>query len=176
MGTNIELWTYRLFANQTLFLEEVQQKELVQPSDTSSPSLKNPVMVEAGKKAALARKTGVYTFEAHLRDRPPVIRDVVLAVQEFVMALGEAIEERPKKFYVAYRTTQNIVCMEIQKKKVLLFLKLSPKKVKFEHGFSRDVTEIGHFGTGDVEITLSTLEDVDRVKPLIHQAFEAVGG
>lgn len=175
MGTSIELWTYRLFANQTLFIEEVQQKELISPSEASATQRKNPVMVEAGKKAALARKTGVYSFETHLKGKPKAISEIVLAAQEFVMSLGEAIEERPKKFYIAYRTTQNAVCMEVQKKKVILFLKLSPKKVRLEQGFSRDVTDIGHFGTGDVEVTLTTLQDLDRAKPLIQQAVNTVG-
>lgn len=31
-------------------------------------------------------------------------------------------------------------------------------------------------GTGDVEVTLHSLEDLERAKPLIQQAYEAVGG
>lgn len=176
MGASIELWTYRLFANQSLYIEEVQQKEIAASVPTEPESTKNPVMVEAGRKAALAAKTGVYSFEDHISDKPPLIREIVLAVQEFVMGLDDALEERPKKFYVAYRTTQNIVCVEAQHKKVYLHLKLDPKKVPLEKGFSRDTSEIGHFGTGDLEVTLLSLEDVERAKPLIQQAFDAVGG
>lgn len=176
MGTNIELWTYRLFSNGTLYLEEVQQKELVGQDGELGVSTKNPVMVAAGKKAALTRQTGSYTFEQHLANRPVGIREIVIAVQEFVMSLNDAIEERPKKNYVAYRTTQNIVCVESQQKKVTLFLKLDPKSVGVEQGFVRDVSEIGHFGTGDIEVTLQSLDDLERAKPLIQQAYEAVGG
>jgi predicted transport protein len=176
MGASIELWTYRLFVNQTLYLEEVQQKELVSANDDRVPSLKNPIMVAAGKKAALSRKTGVYTVEQHLKSRPTAIKAILLAVQEFVTGLDEAIEERPKKLYIAYRTTQNIVCVEPQQKKVYLFLKLDPKKVRLEKGFARDVSNVGHFGTGDVEVTLTTLEDLERARPLIQQAYAVVGG
>ena len=176
MGASMELWTYRLFANQTLYLEEIQQKELVSANEDIAHAHKNPIMVAAGKKAALSRKTGVYTVEQHLKDRPMAVKDIVLAVQEFVMSLDEAIEERPKKLYIAYRITQNIVCVEPQQKKVCLFLKLDPKKVKLEKGFARDVSQLGHYGTGDVEVTLTTIEDVERAKPLIELAYEAVGG
>jgi predicted transport protein len=176
MGASIELWTYRLFANQTLYLEEIQQKELVSSNEEHAVSQKNPVMVAAGKKAALSRKTGVYTVEQHLKNRPAPVKDILLAVQEFVMSLDAAIEERPKKLYIAYRTTQNIVCVEPQQKKVCLFLKLDPKKITLEQGFARDVSKLGHFGTGDVEVTLTTLEDLERAKPLIQQAYAAVGG
>jgi predicted transport protein len=176
MGASIELWTYRLFENRTLYIEEVQQKELVAPEVGITSSSKNPVMVAAGKKAALSRKTNTYTFEEHLACRPESLQEIVLAIQEFVIALDPAIEQTPKKFYVAYRTTQNIVCMEVQKKKVYLFLKLNPKKVTPEPGFIRDVSEIGHYGTGDVEVTLTTLAQVERAKPLIQMAYKAVGG
>jgi hypothetical protein len=53
MGTSLELWTYRLFSNQTLYIEEVQQKELLGGESSGPVSGKNPVMVAAGKKAAL---------------------------------------------------------------------------------------------------------------------------
>jgi predicted transport protein len=176
MGTSIELWTYRLFANQTLYIEEVQQKELVGGDSSNPASGKNPIMVAAGKKAAISAKTCTYTFEQHLEDRPATIKEILLAVQEYVLGLDASIEETPKKLYIAYRTTQNIVCMEAQQKKVYLFLKLDPKKVSIEPGFSRDVSKIGHYGTGDVEVTLSNIKDIERAKSLIQQAYKAVGG
>ena len=172
MGASIELWSYRLFANQTIYLEEIRQKDLA-PEGVSG---KNPVMVEAGKKAALTRKTTTYTFEERIEGKSPAIKELAQAVQEFVTGIDPTIEEQAKKFYVAYRTTQNIVCMEIQNKKILLFLKLSPKEVEEEKGFIRDVSEVGHFGTGDVEVTLKSLDELERAKPLIQMAFEKLGG
>ena len=65
MGANIELWKYCLFSDDSLYLEEV-----FHTTKSSAKSLttiagdygnKTPIMVEAGKKAALAGATGVYT-------------------------------------------------------------------------------------------------------------------
>jgi predicted transport protein len=176
MGASIELWTYRLFSNKTLYIEEIQQKELGVTETATITSGKNPVMVAAGKKAAASRKSNTYSFEEHLEGRPTTLKELALAVQEYVLGLDTAIEQTPKKFYVAYRTTQNIVCMEVQQKKVTLFLKLNPEKVTFESGFTRDMTDIGHYGTGDVEVTLTSLEDFERAKALIQQAYNAIGG
>lgn len=173
MGANIELWTYRLFDNSTLYLEEVLQKPTSQSDDNSG---KNPVMVAAGKKAALTKATGVYTFDQHIDGKPESVREIALAVQEFIQKLDAAIEEAPKKLYVAYRIAQNIVCMEIQQKKVVLFLKLDPKKHPGPSGISRDVSNIGHFGTGDLEVTLRSMLDVEAAKPFIQIAYQAVGG
>jgi predicted transport protein len=164
MGPSIELWTYRLFANGALYLEEIQQKDL-------APSASG----DSGKKAVVTHKTTSYTFEERIQGKPKDIQAIALAVQEYVTSLDPTIEERAKKLYVAYRTTQNIVCMEMQNKKVLLYLKLSPRDVTEQTGFIRDVTEIGHFGTGDIEVTITSLEDLEKARPLIQMAYEKLG-
>ena len=132
-------------------------------------------MVAAGKKAAITRATGSYTFEQHLNGKPQVVRDLALQVQEYVTSLDSGIEEEPKKL-IAYKSSKNIVCMEVQHQKIYLFLKLDPKKVSGPPGLSRDVTSIGHFGTGDLEVTIKSVNDLEATKPYIKMAYEAVGG
>lgn len=175
MGANIELWKYRLFENSTLYLEEV-----FQASVASSPSMshdgKNPVMVEAGKKAAITRATATYTLEEHLGGKPERIQDLTLAVQEFVTDLDPAIEEVPKKHYIAYKGSQNIVCVQVQQRRVLLHLKLDPKTLDELPDTARDVTDIGHYGTGDLELSVGTEEELAIAKPYIEMAYQRVGG
>jgi predicted transport protein len=50
-------------------------------------------------------------------------------------------------------------------------LKVDPSTVQLEPGFSRDVTSIGHWGTGDLELTLQSLADLERAKPLIERSY-----
>jgi len=175
MGADIELWTYRLFDNHTIYFEEVQSKPSGTAVEIDQPS-KDPVMVEAGRKAAKTRAAGVYTFEQHLEGKADPVREIALAVQEYVVSLSPSIEEVPKKMYVAYRTTQNLLCMELTKHRVVLYLKLDPKEVEGPVGISRDVSEIGHYGTGDLEINVRKLDDLDLAKPFIEMAYHKVGG
>ncbi|MBL8998225.1 MAG: hypothetical protein JNL44_13005 [Gemmatimonadetes bacterium] len=174
MGRSIELWTYRRFENDTFYLEQVQQGEDATAAVASSG--KNPVMVAAGKKAAATKKNASWTVEAHVEGKPPAIQELFASVQEFILSLDSSIEQAPQKLYVAYRTTQNIVCVEVQRQKVTLFVKLDPKKHAGPKGISRDVSNIGHFGTGDLEITLRNHQDLDAAKPFIRLAYEKVGG
>ena len=175
MGANIELWTYRLFANDVLYLEEIFQKSDSGIGGVSAQG-KNPVMVAAGKKAAAARATGSYTFEQHLAGKPDVMRQLAVSVNDFITGLDPAIEVSPKKFYVAYKTSQNIVCMEVKQQRVLLYLKLDPKVARGPKGISRDVTDVGHYGTGDLEVSLKDALDLEAAKPFIQRAYEQVGG
>jgi predicted transport protein len=177
MGANIELWTYRRFQNDSVYLEEVLQKSYAAPVGSTEPSSqKNPVMVQAGRKAAATRAIATYTFEEHLVRKPDAMRELALAVQEFVTGLDPAIEERPKQNYVAYRLSQNIVCMEVHHKRLLLYLKLDPKAVAGPRGISRDTTNIGHYGTGDLEIAVKDRADFEVAKPFIEMAYQHVGG
>jgi predicted transport protein len=175
MGANIALWTYRLFANDVLYLEEIFQKSDSGVGAVSAPG-KNPVMVAAGKKAAAARATGSYTFEQHLASKPESMRQLAVSVNDFITGLDPAIEVSPKKFYVTYKTSQNIVCMEVKQQRVLLYLKLDPKVARGPKGISRDVTDVGHYGTGDLEVSLKDAYDLDAAKPFIQRAYEQVGG
>jgi predicted transport protein len=174
MDAGLELWTYRLFANDVIYMEEVFQKS--DPGVGVGTGGKNPVMVAAGKKAALARATGSYTFAQHVKGKSPEIRDLALSVNDFVMGLDSSIQVAPKKFYVAYKASQNIVCLEVRQKKLTLFLKLDPKRWKGPKGLSKDVSKIGHVGTGDLAITVSSAADLEAAKPSIKKAYEAVGG
>jgi predicted transport protein len=175
MGANIELWRYRLFSNSTLYLEEVFQKTVAAAPELSTGG-KNPVMVTAGKKAAISKATGVYTFEQHLQGKPEKIKTLVYDLQEFIMGLDTAMEEAPKKFYIAYKISQNIVCVEVKMQKIILYLKLNPKEIENPPTFSRDVSEIGHYGTGDFELTVSSEAQIESAKDYITRAYRKVGG
>ena len=175
MGANIELWRYRLFKNSCLYLEEVFQKTVSTSHDIPANN-KSPVMMAAGKKAALTRATGVYSFEQHISGKSEAIKEIVSDLRDFIMNLDSAMEEVPKKFYLAYKISQNIVCMEIKKHKVILFLKLNPKEMAYLPSIARDVSDIGHYGTGDLEITVSSAQDLEAAKGFINAAYQKVGG
>ncbi len=171
MGANLELWSYRLYKNESLYLEEVFQKSVGASTTSSGES-----SLTAGQKAALTRKTGIYTFEEHLNGRPEAIQELAVAVQEYMLGLDPSMEESPKKFYVAYKISQNIVCMEVLQKRLLLYLKLDPSTFDALPKFARDVREIGHYGTGNLELSIKTEADLDTAKALCELAYQKVGG
>ena len=87
MGANIELWRYRLFSNASLYIEKIYHRgfeDVRNPIVKTSTNLKNPVMVEAGKKAALTRKKARlndgtdlgYSFELLVNNKPEDITTI----------------------------------------------------------------------------------------------------
>jgi len=174
MGANIELWKYRLFDNSTLYLEEVFRRALAlsDMSDDGSPLSG----LTPGKKAAITRTTSTYTVEEHFADMPNNIQSLANAVREFVLGLDSTIEEAPKKYYIAYKIAQNIVCMELQRSAVILWVKLDPSKLGALPSIARDVRTIGHYGTGNLELSISTEADLEVAWPYIEQAYRGIGG
>jgi predicted transport protein len=52
-------------------------------------------------------------------------------------------------------------------------VQMNPDSVALEHGFTRDVRNVGHWGTGDLEVTIACVADFERAKPLLLQSYEA---
>jgi len=138
--------------------------------------VKTLLWLRLAKKLHSQGQTGVYTFEEHLEGKSDEVEELAFAIQEFITGLDSAIQEVPKKTYIAYKISQNIVCMELQNQRVLLYLKLNPKEISNPPKISRDMTGKGHYGTGDFEISVRSMEDFEIAKPYIVMAYRKLGG
>lgn len=56
---------------------------------------------------------------------------------------------------------------------MLVYLKADPKGTDLVPGFTRDVTGLGHHGTGDLEVQLRTERDLERAKDLFRLSYAA---
>jgi predicted transport protein len=95
-------------------------------------------------------------------------------LEGYVTSFGDDVQRKDLKLYVVYKRMRNFTCVVIQKGKFVLHVALSPDEVDLVEGFTRDMRGIGHWGTGDLEITLRTLADLERAKPLLRRAYEGV--
>ena len=87
------------------------------------------------------------------------------------LALGDDIVSNQLKLYLAYKKVRNMVCIEIYSKQIILFLKLNPETVDLQEGFTRDMRNIGHYGTGDLQVTIKNVADFEKAKPLLERAY-----
>jgi len=176
MGANIELWQYKIYENGIISIEEIYKRTETRNHSPIENNGKNPIMVEAGRKAAETRRTATYTIDEHTSKVNDDLKELLNEIREYIVNLETSIEETPKKYYIAYKTTQNFVCIETQKKKIVLFLKLNPDEIKNPLRQVRDVRNIGHFGTGDLEFTIKNYSDFEESKDLINLSLKNIGG
>lgn len=89
--------------------------------------------------------------------------------------MGDDVQIKTLKYYFAFKRIKNFACVEIRAthESLVVFAKVDPDSVELEPGFTRDVRNIGHYGTGDLEITIRSDEDLEKAKPLLVQSYEA---
>jgi len=76
---------------------------------------------------------------------------------------------------MAFRRNRNFASVQIynRKKVVRVYLNLDPDAVVPNGVTMRDVRQLGHFGTGDLEITIQTKKDIDAAAELLKASYEA---
>ena len=81
------------------------------------------------------------------------------------------------KYYLAFKRIKNFACVEFRTqsndRKILVYVKVDPDSVPLVEDFTRDVRKIGHYGTGDLEITIRNDQDLDKAKDLLIKSYEA---
>ncbi len=78
------------------------------------------------------------------------------------------------RHYIAYRRMVNRASVVFRPSYgVILVFALDPDTVVLEEGFTRDMRGIGHLGTGDLEVRISSAADLEKAGPLIRRSFEA---
>lgn len=158
MTRNISLIRYRKFNDDLLMFEKVNENIAKQIIDEQKISKSNYYEDKA--------------FEVRYEESSEKIKKLYEELKDFVLRLGDDVSENRLKLYSAFKKIKNIVCVEIFRDKLLLHIRLDPQTVIFEDGFSRNVTGIGHWGTGDVEVSIKNSEDIEKVKTLIERAYE----
>jgi len=158
---NIELVRYRRFGPDLLMLDLV-----------AATSAKSAV---AGPPGGSGGGAGKYkTISEVIEELSPAMIDRFEELRAYLIALGEDVRETTLHAYIAFKRIKNFACVEFRPTagKILLFVKVDPASVQLEAGFTRDVSKVGHFGTGDLEITLTKPEDLERATPLIKRSYD----
>lgn len=95
-------------------------------------------------------------------------------LENFILSLGDDVQKKETKYYYAYRRNMNFACVEIhpQSQITLIYLKIDPKTLDQMPEIARDVSNIGHYGTGDLELRVRNSDDLEVAKPLIKESYE----
>lgn len=168
---NIELIRYKQFGDDLLLLELVNTQSVADggsPAGASTAAEPPEAAPQGGRRAVGKDKS----LTEQLEGAPESTRQLYADLRSFVFALGDDVNEKPLKLYTAFRKLRNFTTVVAYANRLLVYLKLDPATVALEEGFSRDVSGIGHWGTGNVELSLHTAADLERAKSLIERAYQ----
>jgi uncharacterized protein with ParB-like and HNH nuclease domain/predicted transport protein len=88
-----------------------------------------------------------------------------------ILNLGTIVKREFKKLYIAYKADTNFVDVVIQKSRLRLSVNMTYADVIDTKGICRDISNVGRWGNGDVEMFLDSLDNLDDVMVIIEQAF-----
>lgn len=78
----------------------------------------------------------------------------------------------PPKLYIAYKRTRNFATVTYANRSELnLYLHVNVDDIDMREGL-RDVCSKRHWGTGDLEVKIRNLGDIEKALPLIQRAYE----
>ncbi|GCL65153.1 DUF5655 domain-containing protein [Pseudaquabacterium pictum] len=182
MHHSIDLIRYRQFGADLLLLEQVHTA----PQTGGSPAGKKPGKAE-GDPTDAESQTAAGAVPAAATDKPvswdkpyaevvsgmaPALQDLLSSLEDYMFALGDDVQRKELKLYAAYKRLKNFATVVPQKSRLLLYLHLDPAAVRPLLTNARDVSQQGHWGTGDLEVALTTQEQLDAAKTLIVMAYE----
>lgn len=102
------------------------------------------------------------------------MRELVGAVDEVLLGLGDGVNRVERETYRAYQRLRNFACCARRSAaSCWSTLKVDPQDVDLVPGFTRDMSGLGHHGTGDLEVQLRMLKDVERAQDLFRASYVA---
>ena len=162
---NLEHWNETEILNRAKILIEMAIK--IWPC----PELDDEI-IKKYKKVEETKLEKEYSIEDHpyLKNDSPM-RSLFNELRKRILNLDSSVTEEILKLYIAYKTTTNFVDVVPQKSKLRLSLNMRFDEINDLKGLCRDVTDKGRWGNGDVELGISSFDELDYAMYLIKQAY-----
>lgn len=156
MAENIELWGYSRYEDNVFELKLIASSQAKKTTSTTKQITK----VNYEK----------YSVEDHLKNKSERIKELFYALREKIFALEseQKIEENPRKLYIAYKAGRSFAEVKLQGSDIKIWI---GEDIDDPKGMVRDVSNIGHHGIGNSEITLKSFDELDYTVGLVEQSY-----
>ena len=135
-----------------------EELEEAVPSRNSASAVKNISQVNIEKKISVA---------------PAIVRGIFDGVEEQLKSLGDDVTVHRQKHYVAFKRSRNFASVQVynQKRQVRVYLNIDPEGVDLSRSGLRDVRQVGHYGTGDLELTIRSKKELESFADLFRSSY-----
>lgn len=162
---NIELIRYKFFGEDLLLLEMLN-------SPLSAFGGAGASDEQASQNGAIGMPA---SFQEKIRGMNYETENIYLELLSFAENMGDDVNVKFLKHYLALSRLRNFACIQPLRSSLKLWLCLDPASIPLEEGFSRDVTTLGHLGTGNLEIEIRDEASLRKAIPLLELAYQRSG-
>ncbi|MEA4921708.1 MAG: DUF262 and DUF1524 domain-containing protein [Clostridiaceae bacterium] len=92
-------------------------------------------------------------------------------LNKHILSISSDVKREFKKLYVAYKADTNFVDVVIQKSRLRLAINMRFDDVHDPKGLCKNITDVGRWGNGDVELFFESLSQLDDVMDIIEQSY-----
>jgi predicted transport protein len=160
----IELWEIKKYANDLVSLSQIQTPEKI--GSILDLSEKTEVMKKVN------REVKVYNEEDLLFQTTEELQNLFKELKDSILSIATDIEIRPKAKYIAFVRKNNFVEVSFFKSSLKLYLSINNNQLNDPKGIARDVSKVGHWGTGNYEVIMKDSDNIGYVISLIRQAYD----
>ncbi len=156
--------------NEETIVERARRLSEMATTVWSAPTLPADVR---GAYRSTSRQAAGYTLDDHPHLAPGRITHALFdAFRKEVLALDPCVTEDVLKLYIAYKAETNFVDVVPQEKRLRLSLNMPFHEISDPRGICKDVSNVGRWGNGDVEVGLSSFDDLPYIIGLVRQSLE----
>ena len=126
------------------------------------------------KTATSDRPTAEYTETHHTEGKPNEVIELYRALDRFCQDLAPGKVTRAyKSKHISWSLDKAIFCCaHLQQGGLRVWVKTDPKALDGSMSFARDVSKLGHWGTGDVELAVNSLDRLRDAEAFVRKSFE----
>lgn len=95
------------------------------------------------------------------------------ALDKRIMNLSPAVKKEYKKLYVAYKLDTNFVDVVFQRQRLRISINMKFNEISDPNGICKDITGLGRWGNGDVELFMAHQDELDQIMEIVKQSFDA---
>lgn len=173
INRNIELIRYRRFGDELLLFELANATSASASKVSTGKAGKPGKEAAAGKEPVAEKAAGPdKPYADVVAALPQPLVELLASLEDYTLSLGDDVQRKELRLYLAFKRLKNFATVVPQRSRLLLYLHLDPTKVIKTLSNAKDVSQKGHWGTGDVELSLASLADLDAAKPFIAEAYE----
>lgn len=160
----IELWEVNRFDNDIITLNIINESK-------SAPNIK-AVSIEKNEEFSTLKEIKVYQESDHLSDKSDFIQELYEDFKQGILNLDPNIEINTRKLYIAFKKDRNIADIRIQQKNLKIWINLPYGELDDPKNLAKNVSNTGHWGNGDYEITIESTQYLEYIMSLIKQAIK----
>ncbi|RKK04691.1 DUF262 domain-containing protein [Pseudoroseomonas wenyumeiae] len=134
----------------------------------AAPEL-DPAILQAYRPSSAQ---GGYTLTDHPQLASGPIRDLFDAFREQVLALDPCVTQEVLKVYIAFKAETNFVDVIPQAKRLRLTLNTKFHEIDDPRGICKDISGLGRWGNGEVDVGLSSMDELPYIMGLVRQSLE----